>query len=76
MFLLDFDGDLYGHELAVEFVDMIRPDRKFDDLETLIAQMNRDCNDIRKLLRDDTATDTDLPLLTAQMSGSLYEELR
>ena len=76
VFLLDFDGDLYGHELAVEFVDMIRPDRKFDDLEALVGQMNRDCDDIRQRLQEDAGVDADLPLLTAQMSGRLYEELR
>ncbi len=76
VFLLDFDGDLYGHELAVEFVDMIRPDRKFDDLEALVTQMKRDCDDIRQLLHEDTAGNAGLPLLSAQMSGRLYQELR
>ncbi|MEM9471899.1 MAG: bifunctional riboflavin kinase/FAD synthetase [Pseudomonadota bacterium] len=76
VFLLDFDGDLYGHELAVEFVDMIRPDRKFDDLDALGAQMTRDCDDIRKLLHEDTETDDDLRLLAAQKSGRLYVELK
>jgi riboflavin kinase/FMN adenylyltransferase len=76
VFLLDFDGDLYGHELAVEFVDMIRPDRKFYDLEALVAQMKRDCDNIRQLLQKDAGVAAGLPLLTAQMSGRLYEELR
>ncbi|MEO1160427.1 MAG: bifunctional riboflavin kinase/FAD synthetase [Pseudomonadota bacterium] len=75
-FLLDFDGDLYGHELAVEFVDMIRPDQKFDDLDALVAQMKRDCDDIRQLLQEDARLDAGLPLLAAQMSGRLYQELR
>lgn len=76
VFLLDFDGDLYGHELAVEFVDMIRPDQKFHDLDELVAQMTRDCDDIRKQLSKDTATDAVSPLLAAQISGRLYGELR
>ncbi len=76
VFLLDFDGDLYGHELAVEFVDMVRPDRKFDDLDALIAQMKRDCDEIRDLLREDNPADGELRLLGAQKSGSLYEELK
>lgn len=76
VFLLDFDGDLYGHELAVEFVDMIRPDRKFDDLDALVARMKRDCEDIRILLHEDAESKADLPLQAAQMSGRLYEELR
>ncbi len=75
VFLLDFDGDLYGHELAVEFVDMIRPDQRFDGLDELVAQMKRDCDIIRKRLSEDIAA-TDLPpLLAAQISGRLYAEL-
>ena len=30
-FLFDFDGDLYGREIEIEFVDYIRGDRRFDD---------------------------------------------
>lgn len=76
VFLLDFDGDLYGHELAVEFVDMIRPDQRFEGLDELVAQMKRDCDDIRKRLSEDTATADLPPLLAAQISGKLYGELR
>jgi len=76
VFLLDFDGDLYGHELAVEFVDMIRPDQKFKDLDELVAQMRRDCDDIRRRLSEDTATADVSPLLAAQISGTLYGELK
>ena len=76
VFLLDFDGDLYGHELAVEFVDMVRPDQKFHDLDALVAQMTRDCDDIRERLGKDTAAVDVSPLLAAQMSGRLYGELR
>ena len=30
VFLFDFDGDLYGRDIEVEFVDFVRADRKFD----------------------------------------------
>ena len=76
VFLLDFGGDLYGHELAVEFVDMIRPDQKFHDLEELVAQMKRDCDDIRQRLDEDTSSADVSPLLAAQFSGSLYDKLK
>ena len=52
VFLLDFDGDLYGREIDVEFVDFIRPDRKFDSSEALISQMQADCERIRDILAD------------------------
>lgn len=41
--LFDFEGDLYGRSLIVEFVDYLRPDRKFGSVEELTAQMARDC---------------------------------
>jgi len=50
VFLLDFDGDLYGREMAVEFVDYIRADRRFDSAESLTAQMQRDCDRARAML--------------------------
>ena len=50
VFLFDFDGDLYGREIEVEFVDFIRADRKFDSSEALIAQMQADVARARDIL--------------------------
>ena len=50
VFLFDFDGDLYGRDIEVEFVDFIRDDRKFDTSEALIAQMQADCARARAIL--------------------------
>jgi riboflavin kinase/FMN adenylyltransferase len=50
VFLFDFDGDLYGHEMEVEFVDFIRADRKFTSPEELIRQMHDDIDTARKIL--------------------------
>jgi riboflavin kinase / FMN adenylyltransferase len=41
-FLLDFDGDLYGQTIAVEFIARLRGDAKFADMPDLVAQMDRD----------------------------------
>ncbi|MGV6846793.1 MAG: bifunctional riboflavin kinase/FAD synthetase [Marinibacterium sp.] len=49
-FLFDFSGDLYGATLSVALVDYLRPERKFDGLEALIAQMETDCAQARKIL--------------------------
>lgn len=46
----DFSGDLYGQEIEVAFHHFLRPEAKFDGLEALIAQMERDCETARKLL--------------------------
>lgn len=40
--LLDFDGDLYGAHLAVEFVDRVRDVRRFDSVDELRDQIARD----------------------------------
>jgi len=41
-FVLDFDGDLYGEALGVEFVERLRGMEKFDDVDALVAQMTED----------------------------------
>ncbi|WP_417492505.1 bifunctional riboflavin kinase/FAD synthetase [Maricaulis sp.] len=48
--LLDFDGDLYGCELAVEFHDHLRPERRFDGLDALKAQIALDAASARDVL--------------------------
>ncbi len=41
-FILDFDRDLYGQALTVEFVEYLRPEIKFDGVEDLVARMHGD----------------------------------
>lgn len=48
--LLDFDGDLYGTDLMVEFVKWLRPEVKFDSVELLVAQIHRDVAQAREIL--------------------------
>jgi len=48
--VFDFEGDLYGRELEVEFVQKIRDEARFDGLEALVAQMNLDALDARRIL--------------------------
>ncbi len=50
VFLFDFDGDLYGRDITVQFVDHIRPDGKFDSADALVAQMEIDCENARRVL--------------------------
>jgi len=51
--LFDFDGDLYGRRIRVEFVAKLRDEEKFDGLPALVAQMNHDAAQARRLLRHD-----------------------
>ncbi len=46
----DFSGDLYGQDIAVEFVSFLRAEAKFDSLDALMAQMARDCDEARQQL--------------------------
>ena len=48
--LFDFDGDLYGRRIDVEFVARLRDEEKFPDLPTLVAQMHRDAEHARAVL--------------------------
>lgn len=50
VFLLDFDGDLYGHQMDVEFVGFVRGDRKFASADELVMQMNADVAQVRAIL--------------------------
>lgn len=48
--LLDFEGDLYGRPLAVDLVERIRGERKFDGLDALVRQITADRDAARALL--------------------------
>ncbi|MEO6227749.1 MAG: bifunctional riboflavin kinase/FAD synthetase [Thermomonas sp.] len=48
--LFDFDGDLYGKRIEVEFVARLRDEEKFPDLPSLVAQMHRDDHQARDIL--------------------------
>lgn len=48
--LFDFDGDLYGRHLDVDFVAKLRDEVKFDGLDALVVQMDRDAADARRIL--------------------------
>ncbi len=49
-FFFDFHADLYGQVIEVALVDYLRPEAKFDGLEALKAQMERDCARARAVL--------------------------
>lgn len=49
-FLFDFDGNLYGKTIEIEFVAFVREDAKFRSPESLSTQMAADCAKARELL--------------------------
>jgi riboflavin kinase/FMN adenylyltransferase len=48
--VFDFDGDLYGKYLDVDFVQRLRDEKKFESLDALVEQMHRDAAAARALL--------------------------
>lgn len=49
--ILDFEGDLYGKTLELEFHQFLRPERKFDSLEELKAQIQSDATQTQLFFR-------------------------
>lgn len=49
--ILDYQGDLYGREITLEFYRFLRPERKFSGLEELQHAIQRDAEEARELLK-------------------------
>ncbi|MEJ2212166.1 MAG: bifunctional riboflavin kinase/FAD synthetase [Anaerolineae bacterium] len=57
-YILDFEGDLYGCDLVVEFVARLRRERRFESVEDLVEQIGKDTEMARSMLEDrDALTD-------------------
>jgi len=50
VFLLDFEGDIYGKEMEVFFVERLRGERKFPTAAELVAQITQDVKRAREIL--------------------------
>jgi riboflavin kinase/FMN adenylyltransferase len=48
--ILDYEGDLYGRDLVVEFVARLRSELRFADVQDLVVQMQQDVVDTRQIL--------------------------
>lgn len=73
VFIFDFDRDIYGKAITVQFNGFIRPDKKFDNLDGLLTQMKHDCDKAKKILAqlDNTDSLTSHPLGALQAKGRL-----
>ena len=49
--ILDFDRDLYGQEVKLEFVTRLRDEMKFDGVEALLKQIHADIGKTREILK-------------------------
>ena len=73
--LLDFEGDLYGREIAVEVLDFIRSDKKLDGLEALRAQIEADKVVIEKRLGEFVSAAVAIVILNYNTRRHLQEYL-
>lgn len=48
--IFDFEGDVYGIHAAISFIEYLRPERKFDGLDSLKAQIAKDSARAREVL--------------------------
>jgi riboflavin kinase/FMN adenylyltransferase len=53
--IFDFDRDIYGEYIHVDFISRLRGQVKYDDVAELVAQMHRDADNARSALAADTA---------------------
>ena len=49
--LLDFDSDLYERELRLEFIEHLRPEKKFNGIDELLAQIHADIEKAKEILK-------------------------
>jgi riboflavin kinase/FMN adenylyltransferase len=49
--LLDFDGDLYGQPVTLDFIARLRAELKFSGVEALVTQIKLDIQTARRLLQ-------------------------
>jgi riboflavin kinase/FMN adenylyltransferase len=48
-YMLDFEGDLYGRQLRLDFLERLRGERRFQSAEQLVEQMHRDVERTREI---------------------------
>ena len=48
--IFDFDADIYGRRIEVEFVERLRGEKKFDGVEAMTEQVRRDAARAREIL--------------------------
>ena len=48
--IFDFDRDIYGQRIQVEFIERLRCEEKFDTADALIRQMHKDSAQAREIL--------------------------
>src|SRR5271157_1020922 len=55
-YLMDFDRDIYGSMIQLEFVEYLRQEERFDNVQALVKQMHADIQNAREVLTNDAKT--------------------
>lgn len=50
VYIFDFDEKIYGHEIAIEFIEFLREDQEFASAESLMKQIDIDCENAKRIL--------------------------
>lgn len=74
VFLLDFEGDLYGRDLPVFLIRRLRPMTRFPDAQALAAQIARDVERCREAGREELAGRAPLYAAFAESLASMEAE--
>jgi riboflavin kinase/FMN adenylyltransferase len=53
--IFDFEGEIYGKYIHVDFIARLRSEEKYSDVDELVAQMHRDADNARTALATATA---------------------
>jgi riboflavin kinase/FMN adenylyltransferase len=48
--LFDYEGDLYGRRISVEFVEKLRDEAKFGSLDAMVEQIHADAAQARRIV--------------------------
>lgn len=52
VYLFDFENDIYGKDLSIEFIDFVREEKKFSNVDEIVAQLQRDEKKVRCLFSE------------------------
>jgi len=73
--IMGFDGDIYDKSVRVEYLRFLRPERRFDSLEALVAQLTRDravvLDWLARVLRGEGTGEADLRVREIEWADNL-----
>ena len=50
--IIGFNGDIYGHQISVDFIQRLRGEKRFDSIDELMLQLHKDLNATKDIFRN------------------------